>query len=181
MTTTNIIWHEYHARLGAFIRSKVAEDVVDDLLQDVFIKIHEQINTLKEEVKLESWLYKITRHIIIDHYRSQIRTEPLPDWLEQPEIEEEERIRQALSFCLEPMIHALPEKYRHAIQMSEMEGKTQKEVAKQENISLSGAKSRVQRGRSLLKVMLSDCCQFEINNKNKVLSYEKKEKSCTHC
>ena len=181
MKATDTIWHEYHARLSAFIRGKVAEEAADDLLQEVFIKIHAQINSLKEGVKLESWLYQITRNTIVDYYRSKQIMEALPDWLEQPQVEEEEAIRQELSSCLEPMIKALPEKYRHAIQMSEMENKTQKEVAEQDGISLSGAKSRVQRGRSLLKNMLSDCCQFEVNKENQILSYEKKEKSCKHC
>lgn len=178
---TENIWHEYHLRLSAFIKSKVAEDRVDDLLQDVFIKIHTRISSLEEGIKLESWLYQITRNTIIDHYRSRKITTALPDWIEQPQVEEDDMIRRELSSCLAPMITALPKKYRHAIQMSEIENKTQKEVAKQEGISLSGAKSRVQRGRSLLKTMLSDCCQFEINKNNHVLSYDKKEKNCSQC
>ena len=181
MKVTEDIWYEYHAKLSAFIKSKVTEDVVDDLLQEVFIKIHSQINSLKESVKLESWLYQITRNTIIDYYRSKQAVEMLPDWVEQPQFEKEDTIRLELSSCLEPMIKALPEKYRHAVQMSEIERKTQQEVAEHEGISLSGAKSRVQRGRSLLKNMLSDCCQFEVNHHNQVLSYDKKEKNCTQC
>jgi len=79
------------------------------------------------------------------------------------------------------MVRELPDKYRTAIQLSEMENKTQKEVAEKEGISLSGAKSRVQRGRAMLKNMLDDCCQFEINQKNQVVSYEKKERDCRFC
>lgn len=168
-------------KLTAFIRSKVAKDMVDDLLQDVFMKVHTRIDSLKEDVKLESWLYQVTRNTIIDHYRSKKTTEELPDWIEQPQPEEEETIRKELSLCLEPMIKELPNKYRKAVQMSEMESKTQKEMAEQEGISLSGAKSRVQRGRALLNTMLHDCCQFEINKNNQVVSYEKKEKDCKYC
>lgn len=178
---TEKIWHEYHTKLAAFIRSKVAEDVVDDLLQDVFVKIHSRINSLKENTKLESWLYQITRNTIIDYYRSKRPTKDLPDWIEQPQPEEEETIRKELSLCLEPMVKELPEKYREAIQLSELENKTQKEIAELENISLSGAKSRVQRGRALLKNMLHDCCQIEINQNNQLVSYKKKEKDCKFC
>ena len=175
------IWHEYHSRLAAFIRSKVTEDAVDDLLQDVFMKIHLRIDSLKDDTKLESWLYQITRNAITDSYRTKQITEELPEWLEQPQPEEEENIRKELAACLEPMVRELPDKYRTAVQLSEIENRTQKEVAEQEGISLSGAKSRVQRGRVLLKTMLNDCCQFEINQKNQVLSYEKKEKDCKYC
>ena len=168
-------------KLSAFIRSKVAEDVVDDILQDVFVKIHTRLDSLKDNVKLESWLYQITRNTVFDYYRSRKPTEQLPDWIEQPESNEEETIRKELSSCLEPMVNELPDKYREAIQLSELENKTQKEVAKVENISLSGAKSRVQRGRALLKTMLHDCCQIELNKNNQLVSYNQKNKDSKCC
>jgi len=175
------IWHEYHMKLAAFIRTKVAEDAVDDLLQEVFMKIHVRLDSLKDDMKLESWLYQITRNAITDYYRSKRISEELPEWVEQPEPEEEEVIRRELALCLEPMVNELPRKYRKAIQLSEMENRTQKEVAEQESISLSGAKSLVQRGRALLRAMLHDCCLFEVNNQNQVVSYEKKEHDCKYC
>lgn len=140
-----------------------------------------QIGSLKEDVKLESWLYQITRNTIIDHYRSARSTQKLPDWIEQVQVDEEETIKEELSSCLEPMVKELPDKYRSAVQMAEIECKTQKEVAEHEGISLSGAKSRVQRGRALLKDMLHDCCHFEVNKKNQIVSYEQKEKDCKYC
>jgi len=177
---TENIWHEYQSRLAAFIRRKVGEDAVDDLLQDVFMKIHLRIGSLKDDTKLESWLYQITRNAITDYYRTKRISVELPEWLEQPQ-PEEESIRKELSACLEPMVRELPDKYRNAIQLSEMENQTQQEVAELEGISLSGAKSRVQRGRVILKTMLNDCCQFEINHKNQIVSYEKKEKNYKFC
>lgn len=181
-TTTQQIWIEYHDKLSAFIKARVSDDVItQDILQDIFIKIHSQIATLKEETKLEAWIYQITRHSIIDYYRSKKTIEKLPDWLEQSQAEEEEIIRQELSLCLIPMIEQLPAKYRLAIQLSELEGKTQKEVAEKENISLSGAKSRVQRGRKLLKAMLLDCCELELNRKNQVTAYTRKQNNCKFC
>ena len=182
MKVTENIWHEYHVRLAAFIGSKVAEDAVDDLLQEVFIKIHTRLGSLKEGAKLESWLYQITRNTIIDYYRSTRITEPLPEWLEQPQPDEEENIRKELSSCLEPMVNELPEKYRTAVQLSEIQNRPQKEVAEQEGISLSGAKSRVQRGRRILKEMLHDCCEIEINKDHQVVAYDQKgKKECKYC
>ncbi|MEE9352485.1 MAG: RNA polymerase sigma factor SigZ [Thiotrichaceae bacterium] len=181
MKTTEHIWHEYNIKLARFIRSKVAEEWTDDLLQDVFMKIHTRIDSLKEETKLESWLYQITRNTIIDHYRSKRATEELPEWLEQPQPKEEEAARKELLLCLVPMINELPEKYRCAVSLYEIENKTQKEIAEQEGISLSGAKSRVQRGRVLLTAIMLDCCQFETGIDNHVISYQKKESDCKFC
>ena len=154
---------------------------MDDLLQDVFMKIHARLDSLNSDKKLESWLYQITRNAITDYYRSKRTMEELPEWIEQPQPEEGEVIKKELASCLEPMIQNLPDKYRQAIRMAELENKTQQEVAEQEGISLSGAKSRVQRGRALLRDILDDCCQLELNPQNQVLSYECKDPNSKKC
>lgn len=126
MKSTKNIWHEYHKRLSAFLKSRVAGDVVDDLLQDVFVKIHSQLDSLKEDTKLESWLYRITGNTVIDYYRLKRPTTNHPEWLEQQGSGEDEVPGNELAACLESMINALPDKYRRAIQLSEIENKTQK-------------------------------------------------------
>jgi RNA polymerase sigma-70 factor, ECF subfamily len=176
------IWKGYHSNLLAFIRKRVNDKAAaEDILQDIFVRVHSRIDTLENRSKLESWLYQITRNALIDYYRSRKPLEELPEWLEQPRISREEINRRELSSCLAPMIQQLPEKYRHAVQLSEIEGKTQKEIAEKENISLSGAKSRVQRGRALLKVMLHDCCKIEMNAMNQIVDYDRKNGDCTLC
>jgi len=130
---------------------------------------------IKGQAKIESWLYQVTRNAIIDHYRTNKTTEELPVWLEQQEASSEDKVQRELASCLAPMINQLPEKYRLAIYLSEIDGKNQKEIAERENISLSGAKSRVQRGRVLLKKMLQDCCEIQINKNNQLLDYHRKK------
>jgi RNA polymerase sigma-70 factor (ECF subfamily) len=182
MNTTKEIWSKYHSNLLAFIQKRVDDKVAaEDILQDVFVRIHSRLDTLEKNSKLKSWLYQITRNAVVDFYRSRRPTEELPAWLKQPQPSREDNTRRELSSCLAPMIQQLPEKYRHAVQLSEIEGKTQKEIAEKENISFSGAKSRVQRGRALLKAMLHNCCKLEINIKNQIVDYDKKDDDCTLC
>jgi RNA polymerase sigma-70 factor (ECF subfamily) len=182
MNTSEDLWCKYHSNLLAFIRKRVNDKAVaEDILQEVFIRIHSRIDTLENKSKLESWLYQITRNAIVDFYRSRRPMEELPEWLEQPKASREENIRRELSACLAPMIEQLPEKYRHALRLSEIEGKTQKEIAEEEGISLSGAKSRVQRGRQLLKTVLLDCCEIEINEKHQIVDYYQKDGDCERC
>jgi RNA polymerase sigma-70 factor (ECF subfamily) len=58
--------------LRAFFRKRVREiEVIDDLLQDVFLRIHTHADTLREGEKLESWIYQIARHRLTDYYRRQ--------------------------------------------------------------------------------------------------------------
>lgn len=175
MNTTKTIWDEYNNKLLSFIRKRVNNDVVaEDILQDIFVKIHLRINDLEDKTKLESWLYQLTRNSIIDHYRTKKNSEELPEWLTEENLDKNEQTKQELEECIEPMIALLPEKYRDAVFLSELKGINQKEVAREQGISLSGAKSRVQRGRILLKGLLYECCEFELNKNNQVIDYKKK-------
>lgn len=182
MNVIEKVWMEYHSRLLAFITKRVDDrSIAEDILQDVFVKIHSQMGSLKEETKLESWLYQITRNAVIDYYRTRKSSVELPEWLSQPVTDPGDQAKQELEACLRPMIDRLPENYRNALVLSELEGKTQQEVSEEQGISLSGAKSRVQRGRSLLKGMMFECCQFEFDHKGKVVDYDIKDKGCDSC
>jgi RNA polymerase sigma-70 factor (ECF subfamily) len=182
MNTSEKVWQEYHLRLRAFIKSRIADDAaIDDTLQNVFLKMHTSLASLKDETKLKSWLYQIARNAIIDYFRSQKPTVELPDQLPQPETDPGEKATRELSECLQPMIQLLPENYREAVILSELRGLTQKEVAQVQGTSLSGAKSRVQRGRALLKNMLAECCRFEFDHSGRLCDYERKNGACNAC
>ncbi len=175
------IWQEYSSRLRAFIKSKISDDAAaDDILQDVFLKMHVGLTSLRDEKKIKNWLFQITRNTIIDYFRSQKPSEHIPEWLSMPESDFTENVHQELAGCLHPMIKALPEKYREAVMLSELNGLKQKEVARLLGISVSAAKSRVQRGRALLKQMLNECCRFEFDHRGRIIEYERKGGPCDH-
>lgn len=178
--TTEHVWKEYHARLRLFIGKRIGDpSVADDLLQDIFVKIHKNIATLRTDRNLQGWLCRIAHSTIIDYYRTRKPVAELPESLASPENDPTETARQEIMDCLLPMIRNLPEPYREAVMLSEMEGLTQLEVASRQDLSLSGAKSRIQRGRRLLKEMLAECCRFEFDHQGRVTDYEKK--SCDRC
>ena len=182
--TTNIepIWKEYSGKLHGFILSRVNDPAIaDDILQDVFLRIYSKMDTLKDETKFRSWIYRITRNAVIDHYRVKRKLEELPVSLPAPETEESEQVRKELSNCMIPMIDSLPPNYKQAVHMSEIEGMTQQEVADKQGLSLSGAKSRVQRGRAMIKDLLSQCCRFDFDQQGNVIDYQGKQDNCGKC
>jgi len=155
------VWQEYHSRLRGFIKSRIADDTAsEDILQNVFVKMHTGLASLKDATKLQSWLYQIARNAIIDYLRSQKPTVEFPEQLLQPETDPSEKVTQELSDCLQPMIQRLPDTYREAVILSELKGLTQKEGAQMQGTSLSGTKSRIQRGLAQLKEMLADYREF---------------------
>lgn len=182
MQVSEKIWQEYHQKLRAFIRSRVADEATtDDILQNVFLKMHFGLPALKDRTKLKSWLYQMARNAIIDYFRARKATADLPEWLSQPDPDPSEKATQELAECLRPMIELLPEDYREAVTLSELEGVRQREVARLQGISLSGAKSRVQRGRAQLKAMLAECCRLEFDHGGRLSGYERKDGKCDDC
>ena len=68
--TTERVWEEFHPKLKQFVLRRMPDEQSgEDILQDVFLKIHTRIDTLRNEEKLQSWIYQIARHLIIDRYR----------------------------------------------------------------------------------------------------------------
>jgi RNA polymerase sigma-70 factor, ECF subfamily len=77
------------------------------------------------------------------------------------------------------MIEKLPETYKEALLLSDFQGIAQREVAKKLRISLSAAKSRIQRARTMLKDLLLKCCHFEFDRYGTVYNYH--PKNCNNC
>lgn len=183
--TLEHIWHEFADRLREFIRCRVADPhTAEDILQDVFVKIQARLNRLKDPAKLQGWIYLIARNAVIDHYRTRKETVELPETLmaeDEPASGESDETDE-LNAAFRRMIYSLPEPYREALVLTEFDGLTQQQLADRLGISLSGAKSRVQRGRAQLKQMLHDCCTFEFDRRSSVIDCTPRQKTkCNEC
>jgi RNA polymerase sigma-70 factor, ECF subfamily len=148
------------------------EAAAEDIVQEALVRAYSRLATLEDPAKARSWLYQIIRHAVIDHYRAKRPTEPIPDDLLSPDAEQEDRARRELAGCLAPLLDDLPETYREALRLADFEGATQQAVADRLGLSLSGAKSRVQRGRALLGEALANCCRVEVDRRGSVVGYE---------
>lgn len=166
------IWIDLHQELKKFIFSKVRDiDTSEDILQDVFLKIHLHIHTLSDCSKLTSWVYQITRNAVVDHYRKtnfEVQIEGL-DFAEQ---ENEESLYLSLSNCINQKINKLSEKYKQAILLTYFKDISQIAFAEELNISYSAAKTRAQRGREKLKDLVVDCPNIETDNNGNLISFE---------
>lgn len=179
LATTEKIWKEFHDPLRRFILKRVPdEQSAEDILQDVFLKVHARIETLRDEERLPSWLYQLTRNVIIDYYRAHRSTSEIPDILYEPE-DRLENLALELAPCIQEMIESLPAIYRQALLLTEYEGMTQRELAERLHLSLPGAKSRVQRAREKLKNMLLECCHFQFDRYGRVIDYQPRCACCS--
>jgi RNA polymerase sigma-70 factor, ECF subfamily len=182
------IYSELHNALLAYIKSKIrSKEDAEDILQNVFIKISGNIESLQDEKKLTGWIYSITRNAIIDYYRTNKakRNNSLDDALTESLPEEDNAdTTKGLDGCIGSMIAQLPDEYKTIILESELNGISQKELAEKYDMPYPTVRSRVQRGRERLKQLFNNCCQIEADKHGNILDVERKSDcgdTCNSC
>lgn len=180
---TTAIWQQFNDQLLGFIKARVNNPVnAEDILQDVFVKIHQKSKQLTDSDKLASWVYQITRNSIIDYYRKKklpISDGEIFDTLEE-ETDHSDSYRKNPQFtkCLMPFIDQLPEKYQDALNKTIYGDLSQKEYAQELGVSYTAAKSRVQRARKQLKELFTECCNIKSDQYGNIISSDIDDCSC---
>jgi RNA polymerase sigma-70 factor, ECF subfamily len=172
------IWIDFHKELKGYITKMVKNQAdADDILQEVFLKIIRNSARVNMAKNIRQYIYGIVRNTIRDHFR----TKPTIG-MEIPVVatEEEDQFLNATiaDCCVKPFIEQLPEKYKEALLLTEFQGVSQKDLAVKQNISYSGAKSRVQRGKEKLKGMILNCCAYKSDVYGNLMEVENKNYNC---
>lgn len=168
--TTEQAWTEFHGGLHRFLLRRVGDaDAADDLLQDIFLKVHAQLPGLRDPGRIHAWIYRVARNAVADHFRARRDTGPLPETLPAPERERDALAE--LAPCIRSLVSQLPRADREALELTELGDLTQAELAWRLGISVSGAKSRVQRARTRLKAAVLQCCQVYLDATGHVTDY----------
>ncbi|UJF19737.1 RNA polymerase sigma factor SigZ [Vibrio sp. SS-MA-C1-2] len=175
------IWQEYQASLKAFLHRNVSNSAdVDDLLQEILIKVYQKLDSVKESKKIKSWLFQIANNTIIDFYRKRGSQRELSEddlWYK----DDDPDLLQQLSSCVEPFIDAMPKEEAEILTAIEINGLSQKEYAKQSGINYSTLKSRVQKGRRSLFSLFDECCALSLDEKGNLIKIESKGNECHYC
>lgn len=173
------IWREMIPLLRTFVRRRIAnQERADDLVAEILLRIYENIASLDDREKLPNWIFRIARNAIIDEYRRAGRNrEHLVSTLaEEPDQlltnDDQPAALHELSGCLRPLLDGLPAEQRAAVAMVDLDGMSQADAAQRAGVSLSGMKSRVQRGRRRLAQLLGQCCALTLDGRGLPTDYE---------
>lgn len=176
---TEQMWREMLPQLRTFVRRRIANpDRADDLVAEILLRVHQNLGSLDDQERLPNWVFRIARNAIIDEYRRAGRSrEQLTATLHdesaaESAAEDDPGAVRELSACLRPMLGGLPPEQRDAVQMIELEGMSQADAADRAGVSLSGMKSRVQRGRRRLAELLGQCCALTLDGRGVPMDYE---------
>ena len=178
------IYRRFHHELMGFVERRVGDrEQAEDIVQEIFVRIQRSLSQLETVGNVRAWLYRITRNAVIDHYRTRRHAQQdSVDPAHEPPAEEadftEPEVRAPLVASLREMLGELPDKYREALELHELEGLTQEAVAHRLSLSVPGAKSRIQRARKQLREEFLACCRFELDPRGGIVNYEPHERCC---
>ncbi len=178
MTAIEQLYKTLRKPLLAFIERAIHDKFrAEDILHDVFVRAQEHLSEVQDATRIESWMYQIARNLIADEYRHRKPESPLNEELDMAEQDENTPIEQLLP-SVRAFVEKIPEPYKTAIILADLEKLPQQEIAQRMKLSCSGAKSRIQRARKMLKALYLECCAFEQNQHGTILNYEPKSLPC---
>jgi RNA polymerase sigma-70 factor (ECF subfamily) len=176
-------------KLVSYIGSIVQNgETAEDIVQETMLRAHQNISGLKDEDRLEAWLYKIATNICRDHFRKQkstkgqILTKKSGVDLQSLRDENAPQLDKVIECaemgqCVHKYFKKLPDSYRSVIMLHDIEGMTNPEIADMLNISLDTAKIRLHRARKRLREILKNVCDFHIDERGIFVCEPKKAKT----
>lgn len=173
------LYRAYHKDILSYLSSKEKNLVlVEDLVQDSFLKLYANLQAEKPIKNVVGWLKRVSYNLWIDHHRKYNTT--LTDDL--TELADEESVHaHGPEDCLLGIIANLPYKYKKAVYLIDIQGVRQVDAAKQLKIALPTFKSHVQRGRKLVAQGYVDCCDYEIKDDGTLDGEVKNWDECKVC
>lgn len=171
MTSPDLAYRNFRQSLRRYIARRLNDvEEIDDVLQDVFLRVARNRDALANAHEPLAWLYAVARSALIDHYRSRAKHAAVDiggvptDVAETPP----DAVPDEFSDCLAPLLERLPDTYRDAIQFVDIDGGRQTDFAATRGLALSTVKSRVQRGRKQMKSAILACCRVERDGRRNV-------------
>ena len=141
-----------------------------DLVQDTFAKAFTSFHQFEPGTNLKAWLYRILTTTFINSYRKAqrqplIASGELEDWQifdsashtsDQGKSAEDEVLENLADGDIKDALAAMPEEFRMAVYLADVEGFSYKEIAEIVNVPTGTVMSRLHRGRKLLRESLAD-------------------------
>lgn len=163
-------WTQHAPELRGWLRHRLGNPAeVDDVLQDLFLKALRQGERFGSLHTPRAWLFEVARNLLADRLRVARDTVALPEDLSAPQ--DEPDTVDALTACLARVLSELSAEDREAITLCDLQGMAQAEFARVVGLSLSAAKSRVQRARQRLRAQMTLSCRVQVDEAGCVFDF----------
>lgn len=164
-------WAACEGELLAYLRHRAGRlEDAEEIVQEVFIKALRQDEQFCAIDNPRAWLFQVARNALADRLRVAREHLALPDDLASP-VEDGLLPVDDLSQCLPRVLSELSAADREVIVFCDIEGGSQQALAERLGMSLSGAKSRIQRARKRLRARMEEGCCVQFDESGKVAGF----------
>jgi RNA polymerase sigma-70 factor (ECF subfamily) len=181
------IWTDIGTSIEQFVRRRIGDPhQADDVVADVMLRIHQHLGALDDRERVSAWVFRIARNAITDEYRRTGRRrevlvaelEPAGSPSADAWLDDDDATLSELAACIRPLVRALPASSRRALELTDLDGRSQADAARIEGISLSGMKSRVQRGRRQFAALVKQCCDVTTDARGDLVDVRPRAGGC---
>lgn len=177
-TGTTSLWDDLYGLLLRYVKNKgITADHAQDIVQDVLIKVYENLNTLREPKKMLPWAFSIARNRVTDFYRKHRPSAVDLQHLELPTDTHEDKTVE-FAECIRYFLPHLPKESQQIIVWVELDHRSQKELSEKMGLPYSTVKSKVQRARKQLRERIEACCTVQHDRFGNIMQYHKKVACC---
>ena len=140
--------------------------VAEDLWQETLIRMHRGASSFEGRSSVKTWAFAIATRVAADYLRRPGHNAGVVELAEVAEPTDPDRaiddqlVIDEMSQCVRDVIDSLPEAYRSALILHDLEGLSAQQVAEVCDCSVASAKIRIHRARLRLKDALSEECAF---------------------
>jgi RNA polymerase sigma-70 factor, ECF subfamily len=132
----------------------------EDLTQDVFVHLFRTIGSFRGESQFSTWLHRLTVNMVLMHFRKRRREERTTTGGKMPEqiaagSQRPERMRIVDGILLSEVLAQLPDGYREAVILYDIEGLQHSEIAEMKGRSAGTSKSQLHKGRAMLRKLIN--------------------------
>ena len=167
------IYDQHYKQVRKFILVLVKDEwTADDLIQETFIKVQQNLHQLREASKLSSWIFRIAYNLCQDHFRKSsklLKSERVfkekKKILAEPIFQKEFEQHQ-MGTCVQDKMKLLPEPYYTVLSLFDLMDLSHQEIAEILDISVENVKIRLHRARKKFKTILEEECRFEVDERN---------------
>lgn len=182
------MYSAFNERIRRYLSRLVGENEAEDLTQEVFLKASRALPGFEGKSQISTWLFRIATNTAVDRLRNKASrntvfgddlydsAEEEAEWaVEQSVSAEQAVIQKEMNHCIRDIVKTLPENYRVALSLGELEGFSSREIAEITGTSIETVKIRLHRAKRALKKRLSLQCDFYRDERNEFACDRKNE------
>jgi RNA polymerase sigma-70 factor, ECF subfamily len=183
---TEQLWQQMHTGIRAFVGRRIRHAAdADDVVQRVFLRVHEGLSSLRDEERVHAWVYRTATHAIADYYRGpvnrrEVASGSLDDFAATPvagaarDDDDDQQARKEFAGCVQPLLQSLSAADRETLALIDVEEVSQVDAARRLGLSVSGMKSRIQRARRRFRTVVEECCRVHLDRRGGIIGYERR-------